>query len=152
MICLGLLAFALYLEYFKGLDACPLCIFQRIAYILIALVAFIAFIHNPRNLILVIYKSLTIIIALSGALIAGRQVWLQHLPPELVPECGPGLDYMLNVFPFADAVKMVLAGSGECAEVKWRFVSLSIPEWSLIFFIGISIVTMLSIFYDKIKN
>ena len=152
MICLGLLAFALYLEYFKGLDACPLCIFQRIAYILIALVAFIAFIHNPRNLILVIYKSLTIIIALSGALIAGRQVWLQHLPPELVPECGPGLDYMLNVFPFADAIKMILTGSGECAEVTWRFVSLSIPEWSLIFFIGISVVTMLSIFYDKIKN
>ena len=152
MICLGLLAFALYLEHFKGLDACPLCIFQRIAYILIALVAFIAFIHNPKNLKLVIYKSLTIIIALSGALIAGRQVWLQHLPPELVPECGPGLDYMLNVFPFADAIKMVLTGSGECAEVKWRFVSLSIPEWSLFFFIGISIVTMLSIFYDKIKN
>ena len=152
MICLGLLAFALYLEHFKGLDACPLCIFQRIAYILIALVAFIAFIHNPKNLTLVIYKSLTIIIALSGALIAGRQVWLQHLPPELVPECGPGLDYMLNVFPFADAIKMVLTGSGECAEVKWRFVSLSIPEWSLFFFIGISIVTMLSIFYDKIKN
>ncbi len=152
MICLGLLAFALYLEHFKGLDACPLCIFQRIAYILIALVAFIAFIHNPKNLTLVIYKSLTIIIAFSGALIAGRQVWLQHLPPELVPECGPGLDYMLNVFPFADAIKMVLTGSGECAEVKWRFVSLSIPEWSLFFFIGISIVTMLSIFYDKIKN
>ena len=152
IICVALLAFGLYLEHFKGLDACPLCIFQRIAYILIALVAFIAFIHNPRNLILVIYKSLTIIIALSGALIAGRQVWLQHLPPELVPECGPGLDYMLNVFPFADAIKMVLAGSGECAEVKWRFLSISIPEWSLIFFIGISIVTMLSIFYDKIKN
>ena len=152
IICFCLLAFALYLEHFKGLDACPLCIFQRIAYILIALVTFIAFIHNPKGLPLVIYKSLTIIIALSGALIAGRQVWLQHLPPELVPECGPGLDYMLNVFPFADAIKMALTGSGECAEVKWRFASLSIPEWSLVFFIGILVITMFSIFYDKIKN
>ena len=152
IICFCLLTFGLYLEHFKGLDACPLCIFQRIAYILIALVTFIAFIHNPRDLPLVIYKSLTITIALGGALIAGRQVWLQHLPPELVPECGPGLDYMLNVFPFADAIKMALTGSGECAEVKWRFASLSIPEWSLVFFIGILVITMFSIFYDKIKN
>ena len=152
IICVALLAFGLYLEHFKGLDACPLCIFQRIAYISIALVTLIGVLHNPVGLLLIIYKTSIVILSATGALIAGRQIWLQHLPPELVPECGPGLDYMLNVFPFADAVKMVLAGSGECAEVKWRFVSLSIPEWSLIFFIGISIVTMLSIFYDKIKN
>ena len=78
-----------------------------------------------------------------GASVAGRQVWLQHLPPELVPECGPGLDYMLNVFPFADAVRMILSGSGECAEVQWRFIGLSIAEWSLIVFIAISIATIL---------
>ncbi|MEC7875432.1 MAG: disulfide bond formation protein B, partial [Pseudomonadota bacterium] len=73
-------------------------------------------------------------------------------PPELVPECGPGLDYMLNVFPFSEAIKMILAGSGECAEVKWRFISLSIAEWSLIMFVGITIATTLSIYiYKKIK-
>ena len=82
-----------------------------------------------------------------GASVAGRQVWLQHLPPELVPECGPGLDYMLNVFPFADAVRMILSGSGECAEVQWRFIGLSIAEWSLIVFIAISIATILSVFF-----
>ena len=141
--------FGLYLEHIQGLDPCPLCVFQRIAYILIGLIALIGATHNPKDLFLVIYKFLIIITAITGALIAGRQVWLQHLPAELVPECGPGLDYMLNVFPFADAIRMILSGSGECAEVQWRFIGLSIAEWSLIVFIAISIATILSVFFVK---
>ena len=143
--------FGLYLEHIQGLDPCPLCVFQRIAYILIGLIALIGATHNPKDLFLVIYKFLIIITAITGALIAGRQVWLQHLPPELVPECGPGLDYMLNVFPLSDAIKMILSGSGECAEVQWRFIGLSIAEWSLIMFIGITVATTLSIYVHK-KN
>ena len=143
--------FGLYLEHIQGLDPCPLCVFQRIAYILIGLIALIGATHNPKDLFLVIYKFLIIITAITGALIAGRQVWLQHLPPELVPECGPGLDYMLNVFPLSDAIKMILTGSGECAEVKWRFIGFSIAEWSLIMFIGITVATTLSIYVYK-KN
>ena len=143
--------FGLYLEHIQCVDPCPLCVFQRIAYILIGLIALIGATHNPKDLFLVIYKFLIIITAITGALIAGRQVWLQHLPPELVPECGPGLDYMLNVFPLSDAIKMILSGSGECAEVKWRFIGFSIAEWSLIMFIGITVATTLSIYVYK-KN
>ena len=144
--------FGLYLEHIQGLDPCPLCVFQRIAYILIGLIALIGATHNPKDLFLVIYKFLIIITAITGALIAGRQVWLQHLPAESVPECGPGLDYMLNVFPFADAIRMILSGSGECAEVQWRFIGLSIAEWSLIMFVGISIVTLLSLYINRKQN
>ena len=149
--CIALMVFGLYLEYVQGLEPCPLCVFQRIAYILIGLIALIGATHNPKDLFLVIYKFLIIITAITGALIAGRQVWLQHLPPELVPECGPGLDYMLNVFPLSDAIKMILSGSGECAEVQWRFIGFSIAEWSLIMFIGITVATTLSIYVYK-KN
>tara|TARA_B100001996_G_scaffold174680_1_gene133322 strand:- start:359 stop:802 length:444 start_codon:yes stop_codon:yes gene_type:complete len=145
------MVFGLYLEYVQGLEPCPLCVFQRIAYILIGLIALIGATHNPKDLFLVIYKFLIIITAITGALIAGRQVWLQHLPPELVPECGPGLDYMLNVFPLSDAIKMILSGSGECAEVQWRFIGFSIAEWSLIMFIGMTVATTLSIYVYK-KN
>ena len=152
IICVALLTFGLYLEHFKGLDACPLCILQRIAYISIALVTLIGILHNPIRISLIIYKSSIVILATIGALIAGRQIWLQHLPPELVPECGPGFDYMLNVFPFADAIKMILTGSGECAEVNWRFIGLSIAEWSLIMFLGITIATIISIYIYKDKS
>jgi len=151
-ICIGLLIFGLYLEHVLGLEACPLCIFQRIAYTVIIFIALIGAIHNPRNLLQIIYKLLIVISAITGAAIAGRQIWLQHLPPELVPECGPGLDYMFNVFPFGEALKMIFTGSGECAEVKWRFIGLSIAEWSLIMFIGIFIATILSIYTSRYKN
>ncbi len=151
-ICIGLLIFGLYLEHVLGLEACPLCIFQRIAYTAIIFIALIGAIHNPRNLLQNIYKLLMVISAITGAAIAGRQIWLQHLPPELVPECGPGFDYMFNVFPFGEALKMIFTGSGECAEVKWRFIGLSIAEWSLIMFIGILIATILSIYTSRHKN
>ena len=151
-ICIGLLIFGLYLEHVHGLKACPLCIFQRIAYTVIIFIALIGAIHNPRNLLQIIYKLLIVISSITGATIAGRQIWLQHLPPELVPECGPGLDYMFNVFPFGEALKMIFTGSGECAEVKWRFIGLSIAEWSLIMFIGIFIATILSIYTSRYKN
>ena len=151
-ICIGLLIFGLYLEHIQGLEACPLCIFQRIAYTVIIFIALIGAIHNPRNLLQIIYKLLMVISSITGAAIAGRQIWLQHLPPELVPECGPGLDYMFNVFPFGEALKMIFTGSGECAEVKWRFIGLSIAEWSLIMFIGIFIATILSIYTSRYKN
>ena len=151
-ICIGLLIFGLYLEHIQGLEACPLCIFQRIAYTIIIFITLIGAIHNPRNLLQIIYKLLMVISSITGAAIAGRQIWLQHLPPELVPECGPGLDYMFNVFPFREALKMIFTGSGECAEVKWRFIGLSIAEWSLIMFIGIFIATILSIYTSRYKN
>ena len=131
LACIGLLGFGLYLEYGKGLEPCPLCVFQRITYILIALIAFIATLHNPGKVSGRIYCGLIVFSALAGTGIAGRQVWLQHLPADQVPECGPGLEYMLEAFPFGQALKMILSGSGECAEIQWQFLGFSIAEWSL---------------------
>lgn len=148
-VCLSLLGFGLYLEHVKGLEPCPLCAFQRMAYIAISIIALISAIHNPKNVFRIIYNILLIIVALIGAGIAGRQTWLQHLPPELVPECGPGLDYMLEVFPLGEALKMILSGSGECAEVQWRFIGFSIAEWSLVCFSMIVIATVIATFMLK---
>ena len=97
----------------------------------------------------VLYSMLLAIAALAGAGIAGRQVWLQHLPADQVPECGPGLDYMLEAFPLTDALKMIFSGSGECAEVHWRFIGLSIAEWSLVWFILFFIAAVLAIRYVR---
>ncbi len=149
LICLALLGFGLYLEHVKGLEPCPLCVFQRIAFIAIGLIALIAAFHGPGSIMHVLYSMLLAIAALAGAGIAGRQVWLQHLPADQVPECGPGLDYMLEAFPLTDALKMVFSGSGECAEVHWRFIGLSIAEWSLVWFILFFIAAVLAIRYVR---
>ena len=100
-----------------------------------------------------LYTTMLLIITLIGAGIAGRQIWLQHLPADQVPECGPGLDYLLEVFPLAETLKMVFTGSGECAEVHWTFAGLSIAEWSLVCFILILLTVIYNMFlYYKKSN
>lgn len=149
VVCASLLGFGLYLEHVVGLEPCPLCVFQRIAYILVALVALIAAIHNPQKLFEKIYTGLMFVASLCGAGIAGRQVWLQHLPEDKIPECGPGLEYMLDVFPLADALKMILSGSGECAGVQWTFLSFSIAEWSILCFVGLTVASLIMFFRQE---
>ena len=144
LICATLLGFGYYLQFAQGLEPCPLCIFQRIAYIAVSVIAIAGLIHGPRKTGIYIYNSLISISALIGGGIAGWQVYLQHLPPDQVPECGPGLDYMLDMLPIMDVIKTAFTGSGECAEVSWTFLTFSIPEWSLLCF---SLIVLASITY-----
>lgn len=130
--CAGLMAYALYAEHGLMLEPCPLCIFQRIAVIVLGAVLLLAALHHPSGRGATAYAALTGIVAAGGAAIAGRHVWLQHLPPEQVPACGPGLGYILDSFPLADAMRMVFTGSGECAVSDWSFLGLSMPAWVLI--------------------
>ncbi len=148
-ICASLLGFGLYLEHAVGLEPCPLCIFQRVAYIVIAVISLLGAIHNPQKLFARIYTGLILIASLCGAGIAGRQIWLQHLPEDKIPECGPGLEYMLDAFPFTDALRMILSGSGECAEVQWTFLSFSIAEWSIVCFSALIIACLTMLFRQK---
>jgi protein dithiol:quinone oxidoreductase len=135
LICAGLLAFALFLQYVQQQEPCPLCILQRIAFIDMAAVFAVAAIHAPARRGAIVYSTLIAIMAAMGGGIAGRQVWLQHLPPDKVPACGPGFDYMIERFPLTEALPKIFAGSGECAEVGWRFLGLSIAELSLVWFV-----------------
>ena len=98
-------------------------------------IAFIGLLQGFGRISSRIYGGMMALASLIGAGIAGRQVWLQHLPPDKVPACGPGLDYILDTFPLSKALKMVLSGSGECAEVQWQFLGFSIAEWSLFCFL-----------------
>ena len=135
LICASLFAFALYLQYYEYQNPCPLCILQRIAYIAMMAVFLVGAAHGPRRAGAWAYSALLVIISLIGAGIATRHVWLQHLPKDRLPECGPGLAYMLNKFPLTHALEKIFRGSGECAEVGWTFLHFSIAEWSLIWFL-----------------
>ena len=122
-----------------GLEPCPLCIFQRVGVIAVGIVALIALIHNPATLGQTIYSGLGIFACLVTIGIAARQLWLQSLPADQVPACGPSLDYLMDVFPFMDVLQMVLAGDGSCAEVSWQLLGISIPGWVVIGFIPLLI-------------
>jgi disulfide bond formation protein DsbB len=127
--CIAMMGFALFAQYVLLLYPCPLCILQRIAVIGLGVVFLIAALHNTQNWAARVYAGLVALIAAAGAGVAGWHVHLQNLPPDEVPACGPGLNYMLDNFPLGDALKMVFKGSGECAEVAWRFLGLSMPTW-----------------------
>lgn len=141
------MAFALYLEHGQGLEPCPLCIFQRVGLIGLGIISLIAFLHNPISQFFKrIYAFLGLVAILWSAGVAARHVWLQHLPPDQVPSCGPGLDYWLNTLPLKSVFEQVLKGSGECAKVDWTLLGQSLPVWSLAFFVvlaGISLWQLL---------
>lgn len=143
LTCVGLLAYAYFLQYVQGLEPCPLCIFQRVAFIALAIIFLLAALHHPKAWGGKVYGLLLLLSGAAGAGLAGRQVWLQGLPPDEVPECGPALDYMLEVFPLGEVIRTVLQGSGDCAEIDWTFLGLSIAGWTLIIFIGMGVVGLL---------
>ena len=134
--CLLLMLAALYLEHVEGLEPCPLCIVQRICVLLFGLFCLAAALHNPQALGRRCYAGLAGLAAAGGLAAAWRQIWLQGLPPEELPACLPSLEYMLEALPFQDILRLVLHGTAECAEVKWTLLGMSIPEWSLLGFIG----------------
>ena len=127
LACAGMLAYALYAQHGLLLDPCPLCIFQRIAVLALGMLFLLAAVHNPGSAGGYVYASLLTLATAAGAGVAGRHVWLQNLPPDKVPACGPGLDFMLGTFPLAEVLQMVLSGSGECADISWSLLGLSMP-------------------------
>ena len=135
VVCAGLLGFALYLQYHDYQDPCPLCIVQRIAFMALAAIFLVAALHGPGRTGAIVYGGMLFLVAGIGAAIATRHVWLQNLPKDRIPECGPGLGYMLKKLPLTQALEKILMGSGECAEVGWKFLGLSIAGWSLAWFV-----------------
>lgn len=139
--CAGLLAYALYSQHMAAqlLDPCPLCILQRVAFMVLGLVFLAGALHGPRgSLGRRLYGATAGLVGLVGAGIAAWHVRLQNMPAADVPACGPGLEYMLDAFPLRDVLVKVFAGSGECAEVDWTFIGLSMPAWTLIWFAALA--------------
>ncbi|MDD3650230.1 disulfide bond formation protein B [Immundisolibacter sp.] len=144
--CAGLLGFGYYLQFAQGLEPCPLCVLQRLAFLAFGIVALLGALLGPGTLGTRLLAGLGLLAALAGAGVAGRQVWLQSLPADRVPACGPGLDYMVQNFPLGKTLAMVLRGSGECAENAWQFLGLGIAAWALVWFAllaGLSVYLLL---------
>ncbi len=146
LVCVSSLLFAVfYLERTLYLDPCPLCIIDRVILICMGVVFLVAMLHNPARLGQRVYGIVNLLVAVTGLAVAGRHVWLQHLPADEVPECGAGLYYMLENFPLHKTLQKVLQGSGECAEIQWTLLGLSIPEQTLILFVMLASLILVQI-------
>lgn len=132
--CASLIGYALYLQEIKGLLPCPLCVAQRMAYWGVGLTALLAFLHNPKKIGYRLYGGFMLIFALLGTLIAGRHAWLIRYPESF--ECGISPEEaFLNALPIAEWWPTMFEANGDCADVSWQFLSLTIPDWSLIAFL-----------------
>lgn len=146
---IGLMSYAIYAEKMLYLDPCPLCITQRLFYIGIGIFALLGLFAARNRAVQLLAATMLSVCAVGGLATAGRQVWLQHLPPELVPECGLGLQYWLANEPWLNTLSLLFKGDGNCAEVHWRFLSLSMGEWSLIWFVGFLVVGLILLFVRR---
>jgi len=139
LACAGMMGFALYAQYVLLLDPCPLCVFQRIATISLGVVFLLAFLHNPGNVGSKVYAALVTVTAGFGVGVATWHVRLQNMPTDEVPSCGPGFEYIMDNFALFDALSLIFKGSGECADVVWRLLGLSMPSWVIIGLGGLGI-------------
>ena len=133
-ICLGaggILCVGLLVEFALGLAPCPLCMMQRVWFALTGIVAWIGLSHNPRW---GIYPLVSALCAMVGGGFAIRQLWLQSLPADQVPSCGPDLSYMIEAFPLGDLLAAMTSGTGDCAVVYDVIPLMSIAGWSLVGF------------------
>lgn len=139
LVVIGLMAYAFFEQYQMGVEPCPLCSFQRLAFIGMGLFFLLGALHNPGRSGRWVYAILVALCGAGGAAVASRHLYLQSLPPSEVPACGPGLNYMMDAFPFKRVLELVFTGSGECAVVNWKFLGLSMPGWTLIFFVALAL-------------
>ncbi|WP_404367562.1 disulfide bond formation protein B [Marinobacter sp.] len=146
MLCAGLLSVAFYMEYVMGLEPCPLCWLQRYAFIGVGLISLLGALHGPHGWGNRVYGLFTVLFAGAGLGIAGRQLWLQSLPEDQVPACGPSVEYLLDVLPLFEVLATALRGTGDCAKVLWQFMGLSIAGWSALFF-AVVLVTGLALMF-----
>ena len=147
LLCIGSLLFAiLYLENTLYLDPCPLCVLDRVVIMILAGVFLLALLHNSKTFFVKLYGGVCVLFSLIGIFLAARHIWLQNLPKDQVPECGPDIYYMLETLPIFKVLESVLAGSGSCAEVSWTFAGLTIPEQTLILFVLLLVLSVIQTF------
>ncbi len=145
LLTLGLLAVTYYLQKFDGFIPCPLCILQRLTFAGLGIFFFLGWIFGSRKGGAAFFGILASLIALLGILLSGRQVWLQHLPPDINADCSVSLQYLMHALPFDQFIAKIMQGTAECSQKGWEFLNLSMAEWSLIWFIGFFVLCLIQI-------
>ena len=138
-----------YLQHTLNLEACPLCLIDRGIVLSIGFFFLLAFVHNPGRMGQRVYSSFALLFSILGIIVCWRHLWLQSLPKDQVPECSPGLQYMLETFPIGETLRTIFNSAGECAEIKWTFAGLSIPGQTLLVFIGFAALSLVQILRKK---
>lgn len=149
IVSFGFVVYGLVIQQKYNLDPCPLCIFQRIAFLVMGAFFLLTALHNPAQTGRKVYGVLHFVTAMVGIGIAVRHIWIQANPEKVMAECGAGFDYIFETFPLKKALDLVFKGTGECSSIDWTMLGMTIPQWSLIAFIGLAIYAAWLAFLKK---
>jgi disulfide bond formation protein DsbB len=144
LVCAGMLGYAIYSEKYLGFIPCPLCMFQRVCIGALGVVFLVGGLHPARRTGAVVYGILIFITAGATAWVSGRHVWIQHQPYGTVPSCGAPLDTLVEMFPLLEVIRKVMTGGGECGNIDWTLLGISMPGWVLIAAVTLGIVGVLN--------
>jgi len=150
ILCVAAMCVALFFQIVLHESPCPLCIIQRVFVIAMGIFFLIAYIHHPKSLGIRLYSLLELILGSGGMTVAGRQVWLQLLPKDQVPACGPGLDTLFKMLPLQKVIALLFQGSGECARVYTHFLGLSLAGWTCLFFLFLMLICLWQLIFPKV--
>ena len=141
---------ALAIQLTFNLEPCPLCITQRIIFIVIGAL-FILFALLPSNNAYIKLSHLISILAagLVGVIFSIRHILIQAKIIEIPAECGIDLDYMFENFPFTEAVNLLFKGTGDCSQIDWTFFGITLPQMALLGYIFF--ITYTIYIYFKVK-
>ena len=146
VVSFGLVGLALFLQVHYKLEPCPLCISQRIANMALGVLFLLAALHNPAGWWRKLHGVLQLAAAATGVGIALRHMWIQAHPDEVMTECGAGFDYIIQSFPLKRAIELIFKGTGECSVIDWTFLGFTIPQLSLMAFIGLGVYVVAVMF------
>lgn len=136
LLCIALLAYAIFEQFQMGVEPCSKCILQRIAFMAMTVFFVAGALHGPGASGRRVYAVLVALAAVAGAIVAVRHLIVQLTPHDpLMEGCGPGLNYLVENFPIADAIKKAFMASGDCGEINWTFLGITMPGWSLLWFV-----------------
>jgi len=142
------LSASFYMQFVNGFQPCPLCIMQRLCVFLVLLFSVLSFGLSgglkKKNMVIA-----QLFFACAGLFFASRHLWIQSLPASDVHACVPGLDILFRYFPWQDLAHALFWGSGDCTQISWRFIGLSMPAWSALYFLFICISTSTLLFVIK---
>jgi disulfide bond formation protein DsbB len=144
LVCAGMLGYAIYAEKYLGFIPCPLCMFQRVCIAALGVVFLLGAVHPAKRVGAIVYGVLVFVAAGATAWVSGRHVWIQHQPYGTVPSCGAPLDTLIDMFPLLEVIRKVMTGGGECGNIDWTLLGISMPGWVLISAVTLGIVGVLN--------
>ena len=132
-VSLALVGAALYLQHVKDMLPCPLCVFQRYAFLGIAIFSLIGAFANKIKA----FGVLALLSAVGGLVAVGKHLYVLAHPGF---SCGiDPMETFLNKIPTATALPWLLRADGLCEAAQDTVFGLNVPQWSAVWLVTLTL-------------